>query len=70
MMLLREDFDCFRGQPERQRRQAYPARDERVICIHATDGKGKDSGGINPSPLSSNDNFCNSGARHRDLLVR
>ncbi|KAI0891512.1 hypothetical protein F4806DRAFT_482812, partial [Annulohypoxylon nitens] len=41
--------------------RAYPAKDERVICIHATDGSGNDNGGINPSPVDRGDNFTTLG---------
>jgi len=41
--------------------RAYPAKDERVICMHASDGKGNDHHGINPSALPNTDNFTTLG---------
>ncbi|OAQ58351.1 subtilase family domain-containing protein [Purpureocillium lilacinum] len=41
--------------------RAYPAKDERVICMHASDGNGNDYHGINPSPLPNTDNFTTLG---------
>ncbi|KXH32902.1 hypothetical protein CSIM01_07529 [Colletotrichum simmondsii] len=41
--------------------RAYPAKDERVICMHASDGMGNDSNGTNPSALSRVDNFTTLG---------
>ncbi|KAL7934269.1 peptidase S8/S53 domain-containing protein [Trichoderma chlorosporum] len=41
--------------------RAFPAEDERVICMHASDGNGNDSGGFNPSPLPNKDNFTTLG---------
>jgi hypothetical protein len=40
--------------------RTWPARDDRVICISASDGKGKD-GGINPAALVHDDNFMTLG---------
>jgi Subtilase family len=40
--------------------RARPARQEGVICIHATDGKGN-KGGMNPSPMTNRDNFATLG---------
>jgi len=40
--------------------RARPARQEGVICIHATDGKGN-KGGMNPSPMANRDNFATLG---------
>ncbi|KAF5702070.1 minor extracellular protease epr [Fusarium mundagurra] len=36
--------------------RTFPASHDSVICIHASDGNGKD-GGISPKPQSSDDNF-------------
>jgi subtilisin family serine protease len=41
--------------------RAYPAKDERVICMHASDGMGNESYGINPSALPNSDNFTTLG---------
>ena len=43
--------------------RAYPAKDERVICMHASDGRGNDAHGINPSPwtTTTTDNFTTLG---------
>jgi hypothetical protein len=40
--------------------RARPAHQDGVICMHATDGKGN-KGGMNPSPLSKDDNFATLG---------
>lgn len=40
--------------------RARPARQDGVICIHATDGKGN-KGGMNPSPMANEDNFATLG---------
>lgn len=40
--------------------RAKPARQDGVICIHATDGKGN-KGGMNPSPVANRDNFATLG---------
>jgi len=40
--------------------RAFPARCEEVICVHASNGKGKD-GGISPSAKESEDNFMTLG---------
>ncbi|POR38560.1 Intracellular serine protease [Tolypocladium paradoxum] len=37
--------------------RAYPASDERVICMHALDGLGNNFPGLNPTPHPSDDNF-------------
>ncbi|KAF6810480.1 pfs domain-containing protein [Colletotrichum sojae] len=37
--------------------RARPARRDDVVCIHATDGNGKQSG-MNPSPVPETDNFA------------
>lgn len=36
--------------------RTFPANHDSVICIHASDGNGKD-GGISPEPESTDDNF-------------
>ncbi|KAH8587087.1 peptidase S8/S53 domain-containing protein [Bisporella sp. PMI_857] len=40
--------------------RARPARQEGVLCIHATDGKGN-KGGMNPSPITNKGNFATLG---------
>ena len=40
--------------------RARPARQEGVICIHATDEKGN-KGAMNPSPIANRDNFATLG---------
>ncbi|SPJ91939.1 uncharacterized protein FTOL_13593 [Fusarium torulosum] len=40
--------------------RTFPANHPSVICIHASDGKGKD-GGISPEPESTDDNFMTLG---------
>lgn len=42
------------------RRRAYPARDDKVICVHSSDGHGNPSD-FNPTPLRNQDNFSTLG---------
>lgn len=42
------------------RKRAYPARHDKVICIHSTDGQGNPSDS-NPTPLKNRDNFSTLG---------
>ncbi|EHK20901.1 uncharacterized protein TRIVIDRAFT_153851, partial [Trichoderma virens Gv29-8] len=48
------------GNEGNNKSRAYPARDPTVLCIHASNGKGKD-GGISPNALPNEDNFMTLG---------
>jgi hypothetical protein len=41
--------------------RSFPATDSRVICVHASDGKGNDHGGMNPSTESFHDRWSTLG---------
>ncbi|KAM5344484.1 hypothetical protein ACJ41O_013020 [Fusarium nematophilum] len=49
--------------------RTFPASNPNVICIHASDGKGKD-GGISPTPESTDDNFMTLGIAVKFGAVR
>jgi hypothetical protein len=42
-------------------RRTFPATHSRVFCIHASDGKGNDYGGMNPSTEGYHDNWSTLG---------
>ncbi|UKZ82569.1 hypothetical protein TrVFT333_010361 [Trichoderma virens FT-333] len=48
------------GNEGNNKSRAYPARNPTVLCIHASNGKGKD-GGISPNALPNEDNFMTLG---------
>lgn len=41
--------------------RSYPARDPRVMCVHAFDGLGKDARSFNPLAVPNEDNFATLG---------
>ena len=42
------------------RKRAYPARDDKVICVHSSDGQGNPSD-FSPTPIQNQDNFSTLG---------